>query len=196
MDIASIFGALGNAATGGVLGAVGGIAQAGLNLWQYKQQAAHEVDMKKIDNQHEEARWGHDLELAKYESQSKQVLAEIDAGARKDVADAGALSASFESDKRSYSTEAGASQFPRLFAFVDFIRGITRPFITVYLDMLFTALAVWVTWELVKSYPSFWKDGKVLVETFQSLIDAVIFMSTTATMWWFAARGIERKAIK
>lgn len=193
MDIASIFGALGNAATGGVLGAIGGIAQAGLNLIQYRQQAAHELEMKKLDNVHESERWDHDLKLATYEADSKLKLAEVSAATEQFAADSAALAASFANDKRAYATDSAAERYPLLFAMVDFVRGMTRPAITVYLNALFAILATWITYELMTRFPTFWGDGKSLTSIFESLIDALIFMSTTATMWWFAARGMSKR---
>lgn len=187
MDLGSL---IGNVASGGILGAVGGIAQAGLQMWQAKQAADHALEMKKLDQGQEKDRWAHDLEMAKFESQSKQVLAEIDMSKTVRVEDLKALSASFEADKRSYATDGTAEKFPTLFAIVDFVRGVIRPWITIYLDMVLTVLCIWVTYEVMHFYPEVMKSGS-LETIFKSLVEAIIFMSTTSTMWWFAARGIK-----
>lgn len=189
MDLGSL---LGNVATGGLLGAVGGIAQAGLQMWQDKQKADHETELKKLDQVHDIARWAHDLELAKFESQAKTVLAEIDQSTKEFLADRTAMQASFDADKRAYATDAVTEKFPTLFAIVDFVRGIIRPWITLYLDFVLTVLCIWVTYEMLHYYP---KDAAAsFPEVFKSLIEAIIFMSTTSTMWWFAARGAMRSA--
>lgn len=188
MDLGSL---LGNVATGGILGAVGGIAQAGLQMWQAKQAADHEKEMKSLDQAHEKDRWAHDLETAKFESEAKTKLAEIDATTQTFVADANLMAGSFTTlDKRTFSTDASAEKFPTLFALVDFTRGIIRPWITLYMDFILTLLCAWVTYETIKHFPGVLTDG-TLKDVFKALVEAIIFMSTTATMWWFAARGMK-----
>ena len=187
MDLGAI---LGNVASGGILGAIGGIGQAALQMWQAKQAAEHEREMKILDNGHEKDRWAHDLDVAKFESEAKTKLAEIDSTTQIAVADANALVASMEADKRTYTTDAVVEKFPTLFALVDFVRGIIRPWITLYLDLVLTALCIWVTYEMIHYFPELLK-GDTLADVFKSLVEAVIFMSTTSTMWWFAARGIK-----
>lgn len=188
MDIGSL---LGNVATGGVLGALGGIGQAALSMWQAKQAAEHEREMKVLGDAHEVARWAHDLETAKFESEAKTKLAEIDSATQTSLADARSLQASLEADKRTFATDEVVGKFPRLFAFVDFVRGLIRPWITLYLDFVLTVLCVWVTYEVLKHFPEVLTKGDTLADVFKSLVEAVIFMATTATMWWFAARGIK-----
>lgn len=187
MDLGAL---LGNVATGGLLGAVGGIAQAGLSMWQEKQKADHETELRKLDQAHDAARWDHDLELAKFESQAKTTLAELDASTKEFLADRTAMQASFDADKRAYASDTVAEKYPTLFAIVDFVRGIIRPWITLYLDFVLTVLCIWVTYEMLHYYPK--EASASFPEIFKSLIEAVIFMSTTSTMWWFAARGTMR----
>jgi hypothetical protein len=188
MDLGSL---IGNVASGGILGAVGGIAQGALQMWQAKQAADHEREMRVIDHAHEASRWSHDLEIAKFESEAKTKLAEIDSETKKSLADTQALADSFTADKRTFATDEVVGKFPTLFALVDFVRGIIRPWITLYLDFVLTILCGWVTYEVIHYFPQVLTQGNTMADVFKSLVEAIIFMSTTSTMWWFAARGIK-----
>lgn len=77
-----------------------------------------------------------------------------------------------------------------LFGFVDFIRGLMRPALTIYL----TGLATWVTWKsyslLVLTKSAITTSEAVVI--FSDATSIVMYLTTTVICWWFGSRQMAK----
>ena len=81
-----------------------------------------------------------------------------------------------------------------MFGFVDFLRGLMRPALTIYL----TGLATWVTW---KSYSLLLltKSEMTTIEAVNIFTDAtsiVMYLTTTVICWWFGSRQMAKAIMR
>lgn len=196
MDIGNLFGAAGSvlsvAAGGGVFGIIGGLFQKGLNAYHQSQQAKVDLEILREKNAHELALRDKDREMILVEAQNAIAVATINANKDIDVASYAAISQSYAGDKATYATGVEASN-SKLFIFVDFVRGMTRPTLTLYMAALFTVITGYVTYQVFNYVPDLLKNPEFIKSAFISLIEATVFMTTTVILWWFAARGISNK---
>jgi hypothetical protein len=173
-----ILSMLGSATGGGLLGIAGNFLK-----------SRTEIKLKKINHEHEVTSRIHDIEEMKLEATLRKeqillenagqlALANVEAQRSQDVAASELMADSFTMDKASYGG-----------GFVDTIRGLIRPLITVYLLVAFSYLCYKVT-TMVMVLDAISNDE--LVELYTELIHSVIFLTTTATCWWFGSRATNK----
>lgn len=193
MDIGNVVSGFGSvlsvAAGGGIFGIIGGLFQKGLDAYHESQQAQADLAILKEKNAQELALRDKDRQMVLVEAQNALALAQVNANKDVDVASYAALGQSYEGDKATYATGSEAAN-SKLFIFVDFVRGMTRPVLTSYMAILFTIMAAYITYQVFHFAPELLKDLTFIKTTFKDLIDATIFMTTTVILWWFAARGM------
>lgn len=168
-------------ASGGVVGILGALFKHGLEIWQAKKKAEIDLLVLQEQNKHEQVMADKNAELVKLEADNALKLADVNRLKETDVAGYGALSASIEGDRASYSN-APTSPWMIL---VDLVRGLTRPVLTAYYTILISILALWI---LSTIPPDVIKSPDFLKSTFYKLIEALIFLATACVGWWFAAR--------
>lgn len=169
-------------ASGGIFGIIGALVKQGLETYQAKNEAAKQLSLMQETNRHEAIMADKQKELIQIEAASGLVLAEVNKAKETDIAAYDALSASYAGDKATYS-EAKTSIW---MVVVDFVRGMTRPALTLFFSVSLVGFAV-VIWAAVPADVILTQD--FLKATFYRLVDALIFLATSAVGWWFAARG-------
>ena len=167
-------------ASGGVFGILGALVKQGIELFQKKQYLANQLAILQEQNRHELLMADKHLDMMKYEAQNELAIAELKMRGELEHARYDAMEKSYEFDKATYSNAPTSGWM----VFVDVCRGLIRPLLTIGLSsslVVFT-MYVWRTVPLdVVQNPTF------LSSTFYKLVDAFIFLSTTAVGWWFAA---------
>jgi hypothetical protein len=148
-----------------------------LGSWLTKRQEAktlalqyqHENDMAKQRLVEAAAEYAHEIALKKEQIEQVQVegAIQIDSKAMD------AFTASIQNDK------------PSGIKFVDAIRGLMRPAITLYLLAVTTALTLSIH-KIVGGLESF--DPKELFSLYQQIVLEIIFLCSTAVCWWFGSR--------
>lgn len=173
-------------ASGGIFGIVGALAKHGLEIWQAKKKAEADLALIQEQNRHEALMADKRTAEIELEAKNAVALAEITRAKETDVAAYAALAASYDTDKATYSD---SPQSPWMVG-VDVARGLIRPLLTLVFSVgLMVMLAV-----IYKNVPeSVSADPKFLEATFYRLIDALIFLATSAVGWWFAQRGVSAK---
>lgn len=172
-------------AGGGVVGILGALVKHGLEIYQEKKKEDASLAVLKEQNAHELAMADKQANLIELEATHALALADVNASKEIDVAAYGALSASYESDKATYSN---APQSPWMIA-VDVARGFIRPFLTLVFSMALIGFTAWLYINVPEASVS---NEKFLNATFYRLIDALIFLATSAVGWWFAARQVSK----
>lgn len=142
---------------GGILGVGGAIVQKWLDGKNLDKQSQAEIAKLGLE-------YGHKEKLAQLGVSEKEY--EL-------------LKASIESDKGTYS--AGSDS--KLLQFADFIRGITRPSLTIYLIIFNSTLLAY----LVSTYDlAFTKEQAYDIA--KDIVTCLLSCTTLALGWWFGAR--------
>jgi hypothetical protein len=170
---------------GGIFGIFGALAKHGLEIWQAKKKAEADLAVLQEQNRHESLMSDKRAAEIELEARNAIALSEIARAKETDIAAYGALGASYESDKAAYSD---APQSPWMVA-VDVARGFIRPLLTLVFSGALIVGAAWLYKNVPESVSS---DPEFLKNTFFRMVDALIFLSTSAVGWWFAARGINK----
>lgn len=168
-------------ASGGIFGILGALFKHGLEVYQETKKEQQSLLLLKENNLHELAMADKQAELMVLESKNALKIADTTVYGEVEKASYDALEASYEADKASYSA---APTSPWLIA-VDVVRGMIRPSLTLYFAIFLSVL----TFMVYSNLPAeVYNDQKFLASTFYRLIDALIFLGTSAVGWYFAAR--------
>lgn len=197
-EIAS--GILASVFSGGATGLIGvGLQQ----FFAYKQKQ-QDIEIVKLNLE-------NSLQLAKVETERVQMksqgelqVARVVADGATDVAKEATLQdqeetkvrtfeASIENDSAKYipvdafkndnwATKAGTF----MLAFVDAVRGLTRPGLTLYLCGLTSAMFYWSS--TLAAQQGVTLDGTQVLAVIQQIMSTVLYVFTTAMVWWFGSR--------
>lgn len=168
-------------ASGGIFGILGALLKQGLETYQEDKRAEASLANLIETNKHELAMADKRMEEIRLEAQHATALAEIGRAKETDVAAYGALSDSYANDKATYSN---AKTSPWMIM-VDAVRGLIRPVLTA----VFSLALIGSTWWLLSVVPAdAYSDPEFLKATLYRMIDALLFLATSAVGWWFAAR--------
>lgn len=172
-------------ASGGIFGIIGALAKHGLEIWQAKNKAANDLAVLIEGNKHELLM--ADKRMVEIELEAKHAIAlgEIARAKETDVAAFGAMEASYDNDKATYSN----SPKNKWLIMVDVVRGLIRPLLTT----VFSVALIYATFWLLVSIPeSVISNPDFLSGTLYRMIDALLFLATSSVGWWFAARYITK----
>ncbi len=175
-----IFEGLASILGGGLTGLIGSVVTKiaeyktkKLDIDASREKYAHEVAMRKVD-----------AELMAQEWASRTKVAEVEADGKEAVADAQAFAASFNEPQRySESVKPSAGQGWMLVV-LDFIRGIVRPGLTVYLCGVTTLVYIQAE-KLVVSTPI---NSDQAIGMIQQIVATILYLTTTCICWWFGTR--------
>ncbi len=150
-------------ATGGLTGVLGTGITAVMGHFERKQRHGQELELRRLD-----------MELAKAEGAVAERVAAAEAAASREEAAGAALEASLKAAATRWSA-AGDSGW---IVFVDVVRGLTRPALTMALVALVAAIY------FCSTDPGDELRGRI--------IDTVLYLATASTLWWFGARQLQR----
>jgi hypothetical protein len=153
---------IGSGVGGGVLGVAGAVVNKWLDLKTLDKKTAAELAKLELDYSHKEKLASLTLSEKDYE----------------------ALSNSINSDKATYS-EGFTGEDGKLLRLADFIRGVVRPGLTVYLVFFNSAL---LTYLVYKYDLAFTKEQAY--ELAQAILTCILGCTSLALGWWFGARKI------
>lgn len=190
-EIAS--GILASVFSGGATGLIGvGLQQ----FFAYKQKQ-QDIEIVKLNLE-------NSLQLAKVETERVQLKSQGELQVSKVVAEGATnvaqeettirtFEASIENDSAKYipvdafkndNWATKASTF--MLSFVDAVRGLTRPGLTLYLCGLTSAMFYWSTSLAAQQGATL--DGTQVLAVIQQIMSTVLYVFTTAMVWWFGSR--------
>jgi hypothetical protein len=180
----AIIGFLGSAASGGITGLFGGLVNRVADYFTLKQNHAHELAMR-----------DKDLEIAQVEASREVTIAREKNMTDREVAESETLAKSFEADRATYFSASMLGKLPKwaagvaalLFVLVDFIRGLTRPGLTLYMCILTTVIYMEMK-DIVSGSGSQPFTPEDAVKVIVMIVDAVIYLTSMCVGWWFATR--------
>ncbi len=179
---------------GGATGLLGVLLQ---RFFDWRKQS-QDLELLKLNN--ELAIQLRSLELeaaakaATLDASVRQQMAEFDMQARAEAASADAYAASMQADRATY-LDAAAQKMSRLarwaMTIVDFSRGIVRPWGTIYLMGVTTAMFWWTT-QLAHEMGVKLTAEQVL-DLQLKVIQTILYLVTTSWVWWFGVRPQAKK---
>ncbi len=180
-------------ATGGVIfGTIGNAIKTWQETKDRENQRKHDLELRKLDREEMELESRLNIRETTNEYQAKANFAKTEGAIATDIADREVHKAALKNDKATYS--AGVTKnlngfFSGLVAlmlvFVDMIRGLIRPTITVYLIILESVIA-WHLYQLLEQMNALPVEyaGPVFVQ----VISSIVFLTATAVTFWFGSR--------
>jgi hypothetical protein len=173
-------------AGGGVFGILGALIKNGIEVFEHNTKAQANLAILAEQNKHELLMADKHAELIKLEAENALTLADVNTAKALDIASYNALADSYSADKATYSDD-GKSKW---LVMVDVIRGLIRPILTLVFSFSIIFFTLWVWASLAPNGLTSHLD--FLESTFYRLIDALIFLTTSAVGWWFAARKLHK----
>lgn len=183
MGIAETLGAIFG---GGATGLLGSIINSVGDYLKMREKNKHDQRMAEIETEH-----------LKMEIDRDVIVAKEAATAKMEEAGAKVQEASYEADKRTYlPTKAVESHIVivMLMAVVDFLRGIVRPGLTIYLCIITTVLYFHVA-KILKAAGGVLTTEQAYSLT-QTIILGILYITFTAVGWWFGSRSKFDKILK
>lgn len=169
---------------GGATGIIGVIAQ----RWFDHKNRQLDKELERQRQDHELAMRDKDAAIMAQEWAGRTQVADIEAKATVDAADAAAFGASFNLEPKQYSSNVvkptkGQSW---VLVLVDAVRGIVRPGLTVYLCAITTMVYSDAQMLLGKA------QGMTATEALdltKLVVGTVLYLTTTCVLWWFGTRN-------
>jgi hypothetical protein len=167
---------LGLITSGGVTGLFGAALDKTFGYFTKKQEIKaqesrqkHEIEMRKAD-----------AEILAQEYAARTNIAVVEAEAKKEVSADAAFTASF--NEPSMYSERNQNWSMTL---LDFLRGFVRPGLTLYLAAIVTVM-YFQAHAVLKAEPI---DVNATTAFLNKITDAVIYLASTACLWWFGTRS-------
>lgn len=160
----------GGGALGGIVGAIASIFKGAQEAKQKKAEMDHEFKMAELGLREQEMQGSHELAMA--DKGIERAKAEGDVAI--DIAETGAFRDSIMAGMKSTGI-----------AFVDAVRGLIRPIITVYMLGLATYIAINIS-IMVGGFEAL--ERETLMALYSKIIDDVMFLTMAAVLYWFGSR--------
>jgi len=159
MILDSIMAVLG----GGATGVIGSLATHVTDYFKQKEANKHELAMANLHIQERQMEFDQQTKVVSIEAEKDMNLSAEQS-----------FQASYAADKASYGIW-----------FVDFIRGLVRPALTVYLIVLANMILAKIVFLEAAMHAMNQDQIYTLVS---DIINAIMYLTTTAVLWWFGSR--------
>lgn len=162
--------------SGGGTGLIGSVITNFADYFEQKRKNSHEIELRKLDIQ----------EMDKEYEARKEIKAQ--------TSSAETTQTSYEHDARSYTSgmKVKSPWLKGALVFVDMVRGLVRPALTVFLIML-----VWMTFLKVQAVLDSADVDHLSVEKagaiYASVVDMILYLASTAATWWFGTSPRSKK---
>lgn len=153
-----------------------------------------DIEAKRVDYAHEQARWGHDLtvkdkdlEYARIEAQGKMAVAVEEGNALVDAARAKAIADITVAERITPEEIKAAGKWGFLLVWANVFNKAIRPVLTVAL----AAAALWLNWLVIHMMTRNWAEFSTDTQ-FQIGMQAFSWVTAQASMafaYWFVSRG-------
>lgn len=174
----------------GILGVVGGGVT---GLFGVVVQRIFDLKKQRLDQEARRDQYAHEIAKIKAEGEMMQLeyaartqVAVAEAQGKEAVADAAAFGASQASEPQRFSDPSKADKLQAWLLFIiDFIRGLVRPGLTMYLCFVTTLIYLDAHLALKGQQMS----TTQAIELTQRVIDTILYLTTTCLLWWFGVRN-------
>lgn len=165
--------------SGGATGLIGTAIQ---SIYQYKTRQL-DIDLEKTKAANELEKQKLDIQMQAQEWASRTQIATITTQGEVDQADAATLGASYQLEPQQYSEKTLLTHAQNwIFVFIDALRAVIRPGLTVYLCAV-TTMIYMQTRGLITTNQV---DSFALLE---KLVNTILYVTTTVILWYFGSRN-------
>lgn len=181
-----MFGLLTSVLSGGLTGILGAGLQRFADFMNKKQDIAimkmkfeNELAMRRIDGEMMDKEWA-----------ARTKVAEVEGAAATEVAKDAAFGKSFAMEPKMYSADVKPGAIGGgMLIFLDFIRGIVRPGLTIYLCVL-TTMIYFQARAVLADKPLSPQEALTLTAT---IVDTILYLFTSVVMWFFGVRNTAKQ---
>jgi hypothetical protein len=154
------------------------------------------IDLKKLDNERASKEADARVDVAAEDRAAREFEAVADERARAYETDGAMFEASHEADRAKYLPPGAHKSRGVLWmmAFVDFVRGIIRPGLTIYLVAITHVMFNWVRDLMEKNGGSL--TNAELKEIVMLIISTILYLATVSVVWWFGTRPAKKAGDK
>lgn len=142
--------------------------------------------LQKLQNDFEIAKIEKETEQMRMEQETRMAVADIEATTKKETSADSLVEASYAHDTAAYATGTKARD-SKAFIFLDFVRGMVRPLLTIYLMVLST----WLTVEVFSILNGL--ENAISAEQAYTLVQqaiaTILYLTSTIVLWWFGTRN-------
>ena len=171
--------------SGGATGLLGVVLQRVFDWLHVREQAKQ----KKLDQEFELEKRKIDVQIADKEWAGRMSVAATEAEAAKDVAASNAFAASLLKEPERYSSTKVTKNQNWVLIALDFLRGIVRPALTVYL----CALTTYIWWQVRQLISVEDLDVGEVLEVWKLVVNTILYLTTTCILWWFGTRNRQKQ---
>jgi hypothetical protein len=195
-----------------ILGGITGLLGNALGGWFKLKQRKIDLDIKKLDNAHEAKMLSLETKAMILEAKANIKITQAQIEGAVEIEDAKSyMQSQKEGNKSLFSnkwidalmqvqgkwriiTLPIASLIATLFGFVDFLRGLIRPALTVYLCGV-TTWVTWMAWEIMQM------NGVTLTvveasKIFNDVTSIVTYLTVSCVTWWFGDRRMAKSIMQ
>lgn len=184
---------LGTLISGVISGGATGLLGVLLQRWFDLKNRDRDIQIVQLNHQNALALAGMESERARIRADADMAIADREAEAKEEEAASRSLVASYEHDKANYlQPEAqkrkgwvGAS-VTLMMALVDFLRGVLRPGLTIYLTGIVTMMFLTLM-DMLRTRGHVFDNGELLTLLAQ-IVATLLYCFTTCVVWWFGTR--------
>ncbi len=170
--------------SGGLTGLLGVVVQ---RIADYKNKQL-DIQISREKNEHDIKMREVDALIMAQEWAARTQVATIEAESKMDVADSAAFASSFNEPVR-YSEGVKPTKFAgSMLILLDFIRGIVRPGLTIYLCVLTTMI-----YFQAKNLIGEGLDPLKAYDLLNEIVGTVLYLTVTCLLWWFGVRNKAKK---
>jgi len=184
--------ALGTVLTGGLTGLLGSALTTTFGFFNQKAKNKHELAMRKLDHELmvKEAEIGMQVTEAELQGDLALSMEESRREALKQTAQDKLAGTTLDKlFDHKWTTPFGVF-IAVLFGLLDFIKGFIRPGMTLYMTVLVTM--IYLSAKQTLNQPGLGLTAPQALELIHQLLDTVMFVFTTITLWWFGERAPAR----
>lgn len=145
-----------------------------LDMDLQKLKMANEVELKQVD--------AHIMEM---EWQSREKISIVESDAKMDVADSKAFQTSLTSEPKMFSNPSKYNDKQNaMMVFVDCVRGLIRPGLTLYLSLI-TTLVYWEAGGIIKKNIL---TPEQAVQIYTQISSTILYLTSCCVLFWFGSR--------
>lgn len=169
--------------SGGATGLLGSVVSNVADYFEDRAKRKHQVEMRKLDLEEMDREYSFQKSMAEKEHEAAVEESSYDLQEK-----------SYEHDAARYSDglKIKSIWLKAMLVFVDLVRGLVRPGLTLFLIWL-----VWDTRKEVESVLSAAGLDKISPEdalvTYGMIVDMILYMASMSMAWWFGTRPKSRK---
>lgn len=155
------------------------------------------LDLKEMEIKTVAREWEGREAVAQREAEGVAAQAQADEHAREVEADSANYGRSIDNDKATYSAPDAQKKnkwLAMMMGSVDFIRGITRPALTMYLVVLTHIMFNWA--RQIAAEKGVTLTAVEVKEIIMTIITTLLYLATVAVVWWFGTRPPARSSAK